>query len=106
MPRISTVMSTPRASSSVAGAPVSNAVRTTVSSSPSSENRRPSAFAWTPSRCRVDTALGDVYSTLPEESRTMAPSPTRGASSLSASSASKGNAPLAIMRAKRLNTST
>ena len=106
MPRISTVMSMPRGSSSVTGSPRAKAVRTTDSSRPSSENRSPSALACTPRRCSADTALGEVYSTRPEASSTMTPSPTRGASSVSTSSASNGKSPVAIMRANRLNTST
>ena len=106
MPRISTVMSMPRGSSSVTGRPRAKQVETTCSSRPSSEKRRPSALACTPRRCSVDTALGELYSTRPDVSMTMTPSPTRGASSVSTSSASKGKSPLAIMRANRLNTST
>ena len=104
MHRMSTVTSSPRGSSSVTGAAVAKAVRTTVSSSPSSEKRRPSALAWTPSLWSVDTAFGDVYSTRPAESRTITPSPTRGASLLSISSPSNGKSPVEIMRAKWLKT--
>jgi hypothetical protein len=39
-------------------------------------------------------------------SRTTTPSPTRGMASVSVSSLSNGNRPLAIIRANRLNTST
>ena len=53
---------------------------------PSSPKRSPSALAWTPMRWSADTPLGDVYSTRPDASRRITPSPTRGASSVSASS--------------------
>ena len=66
----------------------------------------PSVLACTPMRCSADTAFGEAYSTRPESSSRMTPSPTRGASSLGPSSLAKGNSPAAIMRAKRLNTST
>ena len=106
MHRISTTTSLPRDSSSVTGEPVANAVRTTFSSRPSSPSRRPSAVGVNAERCSVDTAFGEAYSTRPDESSTITPSPTRGASLVSASSVSNGKSPSEIMRAKRLNTST
>ncbi len=105
MHRISTVTWGPRSISSVSGRAVAKAVRTAVSCSPISPSRMPSVLAWTPTRCSAEMALGDEYSTRPDPSSRITPSPTRGASSLSPSSLRNGNSPEAIMRAKRLKTS-
>ena len=64
--------------------------RTRLSSRPSSPKRSPSVLACTPMRCSADTPFGDVYSTRPAASRRITPSPTRGASSVSASSRVEG----------------
>ena len=105
MQRMSTVTCGPRSISSVSGTAVAKAVRTAVSCRPSSPRRMPSVLACTPTRCSAEMAFGDEYSTRPEPSSRITPSPTRGASSLGPSSLANGNSPEAIMRAKRLKTS-
>ena len=81
MQRMSTDTSACPSSSSVTGARIENAVSTRLSSRPSSPKRSPSVLACTPMRWRADTPFGDVYSTRPDASRRITPSPTRGASS-------------------------
>ena len=100
------MMTSPRSTSTVTGLPTANASRIGASSSPRSPSRMPSRLACTPIRCRADTALGEAYSTAAARSSTMTPSPTRGDSFESLSSAGNGNCPAAIIRAKRLKMST
>ncbi len=76
------------------------------SSKPSSPSRAPWVLAWMPMRCRAETKLGEAKSIRADGSRRATPSPTRGASSSSVSSAPNGNSPTVIMRAKRSKTST
>ena len=85
---------------------MAKAARTVDSSKPISPSRAPWVLRWMPMRCRTDTKLGEAKSTLAWASRRATPSPTRGASSGSVSSAPKGNSPAMIMRAKRSKIST
>ena len=92
--RSSTLTSVPRSTSSVTGTPAGERgadrgglqARARGAASPRRWRARPAL-------CRAETALGEAYSTRPSASRTMAPSPTRGDSSASASSTAKGKVP-------------
>ena len=67
----------------------------------------PSVLACTPTRCSADTAFGDAYSTRAlrvEQDHAVADAGRL--LGLERSSLANGNSPAAIMRAKRLKTST
>ena len=72
---------------------------------PNSASVWPTAFALMPTRCNADVALGDAYRTRESWSRTMAPSPTRGATLESATRPANGKLPRTIISAKRSNIS-
>ena len=79
MQRISTVTSAPRSTSSVTGAPMAKAVRTTVVVE-AELGEAQALGVGVDARCGAGPtrALGDVYSTRPAASRRITPSPTRG----------------------------
>ena len=99
-------MTSRRSISSVIGRPMAKAARTGDSSNSSSLSLAPWALRWMPMRCSDETKLGEAKSTRAEASRRATPSPTRGDSSGSVSSAPNGNSPAVIIRAKRSKIST